>query len=299
MTLSHALTAEDAGSRFRIRPMSRPEVDFAVGLAAQEGWNPGLSDAECFYAADPEGFLLGELDGESVGCVSSVVYGDEFGFLGFYMVLPEYRHRGFGMRLTQAAIARFHGQPIGIDGVFERQQDYAGFGFQFAYRNLRFACPASAIQQGGGAPRDGLGVVPIESADAGEIAALDRMCFPAERSRFLDAWFAAANHLALACVRDARLLAYGTIRPCTVGYKIGPLFAFDADAADAVLVALVADVPPDEQVFLDVPEANEAAMSLARRYGMDEVFGTARMYLNRVPHIDVDKVFGVTTFELG
>ena len=37
-----------------IRPASRRELDFALEWAAQEGWNPGRSDAECFYAADPE-----------------------------------------------------------------------------------------------------------------------------------------------------------------------------------------------------------------------------------------------------
>ena len=32
-----------------IRTMERSEVDFAVGLAANEGWNPGLHDADCFF----------------------------------------------------------------------------------------------------------------------------------------------------------------------------------------------------------------------------------------------------------
>ena len=41
--------------------MRREEVAFAIDLAAREGWNPGLHDAECFFAADPDGFLIGEL----------------------------------------------------------------------------------------------------------------------------------------------------------------------------------------------------------------------------------------------
>jgi hypothetical protein len=45
----------------QIRPMTRDELDLAVEWAAQEGWNPGLADAECFHAADPEGFLIGVL----------------------------------------------------------------------------------------------------------------------------------------------------------------------------------------------------------------------------------------------
>jgi GNAT superfamily N-acetyltransferase len=79
--------------------MTRDELDLAVEWAAQEGWNPGLADADCFYAADPQGFQIGYLGEEPVGCISVVRYHDSFGFLGFYIVRPEQRGRGFGYRL--------------------------------------------------------------------------------------------------------------------------------------------------------------------------------------------------------
>ncbi len=44
-----------------IRTMSRDQLDIAVEWAAREGWNPGLHDAECFHATDPDGFLIGLL----------------------------------------------------------------------------------------------------------------------------------------------------------------------------------------------------------------------------------------------
>jgi hypothetical protein len=57
---------------FQVRPMRREELAFAIDLAAREGWNPGLNDAECFFAADPGGFLIGELADEPIGCISAV-----------------------------------------------------------------------------------------------------------------------------------------------------------------------------------------------------------------------------------
>ena len=51
---------------FQIRPMSRAELDIAVEWAADEGWNPGLHDADSFFAADSGGFLMGLLNGEPV-----------------------------------------------------------------------------------------------------------------------------------------------------------------------------------------------------------------------------------------
>ncbi len=100
-------------SNYQIRTMTEDEVGLAIEWAALEGWNPGLNDAACFYAADPEGFLVGLLDGEPVAAISAVCYGDTFGFLGLYIVKPQYRGRGFGLRIWKAAMDRMRGRNIG------------------------------------------------------------------------------------------------------------------------------------------------------------------------------------------
>jgi hypothetical protein len=43
-----------------VRNMAEADLALALEWAAAEGWNPGLHDARCFYAADPQGFLIGE-----------------------------------------------------------------------------------------------------------------------------------------------------------------------------------------------------------------------------------------------
>ncbi|WP_256713029.1 hypothetical protein [Methanoculleus chikugoensis] len=42
-----------------MRTMDRREVEIAVDRAGQEGWNPGVHDAEAFYAVDPGGSSSG------------------------------------------------------------------------------------------------------------------------------------------------------------------------------------------------------------------------------------------------
>jgi hypothetical protein len=74
------------GNGFVIRRMEKDDVKLAVDWAAREGWNPGLNDGSCFYDADPQGFFMGELKGEPIGCISAVSYGDSFGFIGFYII---------------------------------------------------------------------------------------------------------------------------------------------------------------------------------------------------------------------
>ena len=50
--------SRDDQSDLELRPMTRAELDLAIEWAAGEGWNPGLADADAFYAADPNGFLM-------------------------------------------------------------------------------------------------------------------------------------------------------------------------------------------------------------------------------------------------
>ena len=56
---------------------------------------------------------------------------------------------------------------------------------------------------------------------------------------------------------------------------------------------------PAHRCSLDVPEVNRAAVSLAERNGMTPAFETARMYNKGEPELRLDKVYGMTTFELG
>ena len=117
--------------------MRRDELPFAIDLAAREGWNPGVYDAESFFAADPGAFLIGELQGEPVGCISAVSYAGRYGFVGLYIVRPEFRGHGHGMRLWEAAMVRLRGHNIGLDGVVAQQANYARSGFHLAHRNVQ------------------------------------------------------------------------------------------------------------------------------------------------------------------
>ena len=123
-------------SSYTIRVMTRQEVDIVIDWAAAEGWNTGLYDADCFYAADPNGFLIGLLGDKPVATVSVVKYGDSFGFLGFYIVKPEHRGKGYGIQIWNAGLTYLSGRTIGLDGVVSQQSNYKKSGFTLAYRNI-------------------------------------------------------------------------------------------------------------------------------------------------------------------
>ena len=278
-------------SELHIRAMRPDEISIAVEWAAAEGWNPGLRDAACFATVDPHGFLIGELDGAPAATISCVNYNSSFSFLGFYIVREDVRGHGYGVRMWNAAIAHAGSRVIGLDGVIAQQANYARSGFKFAYANIRYGGTAIGIR-----PRQA-DVVPLSEVPAA-VEASDAAVFPALRSAFLRAWINSPGHVGRALVRDGRLAAWGVIRPCRRGYKIGPLVAEDCPAAEAVASALMTATSAKE-VFIDVPSVNRKAVTFAQRLGLVPVFETARMYTGAIPPLQLEKVYGVTTFELG
>ena len=279
-------------SDLQIRNLRPEEIAIAVDWAVAEGWNPGLSDAACFAIPDAKGFFVGEIDGEPVATVSCVNYDDRFAFLGFYIVRSDFRDRGHGLRIWNAAIAHAGARVIGLDGVVAQQDNYRKSGFQLAYANIRYGGVVAASSR---PPAD---VVALDTIPFARVEADDAMVFPAPRSAFLRAWVGTSGHVGRALLRDGKLAAWGVIRPCRTGRKIGPLVADDRAAADAIVQALLASTIGGE-IFVDVPAINREAIALAESLGLKPVFETARMYTGPIAPMRIDRVFGVTSFELG
>jgi len=271
---------------------TRAEFDLIVEWAAGEGWNPGLADADCFHAADPGGFLVGRLGDEPIGCISVVTYQPAFAFLGFYIVKPALRGQGHGLRLWQAGMARLEGRVVGLDGVLAQQENYKRSGFVLAHRNIRFGGTPRCDY-----PRDGrLAVIDADLVES--VLAYDRAFFPAARDAFLRCWLRPEQRKGLALIEDGALRGYGVIRACRSGFKIGPLFADHYEGADLLFRALAAGAK-DAEVFLDCPEPHHPATGLSASHGLSPVFETARMYRGPAPALPLDRIYGISTFELG
>lgn len=284
------------GPGYTIRPMQRAELNTAMQWAAAEGWNPGLDDAQAFFATDSTGFLVGLLDGVPIASISVVAYGASYGFLGLYIVRPEYRGQGYGLALWQAGMAQLEGRAVGLDGVVAQQPNYRRSGFVLAHRNIRYHAAARNFLS---ASQNKLDIVPVSSLAWSDLLAYDRAFFPEARAAFLYAWLRPRAGQAWACTEAGAITGYGVLRQCLQGYKIGPLFANRADQAQALLAALVARIPPDSSVYLDVPEVHANALALAQRYDMTPMFETARMYKGTPALPDMQRTYGITTFELG
>ena len=276
-----------------IRPLNDNEMHLPIRWAAAEGWNPGRHDWSVFAVADPGCLLTVEAGGMPAGVVSAARVSPGLGFIGFFVVPPEYRGNGYGARLWRAALARLEGRVIGLDSVTEQQANYARAGFAFAHRTLCYGGMAAATPAPW--PRR---VVGVSTVDFAALAAYDRRCFGRRRSGFLGAWMALPESRALAWVGDGQVRGLGVVRRCLTGARIGPLFADDDTVAEELFDAL-AGFAPGEALSIDVPEPNAAGMALARRRGMEPVVEAVRMYRGAAPERPLHRIYGVTSFALG
>ena len=189
---------------------------------------------------------------------------------------------------------------IGLDGVVQQQANYAKSGFRLAHRNIRF---------GGKPDRQAFASVQTSNSEIRQMQggfqqAIERYdgrkCFPCARRQFLRAWLAEKEHQVSVAFDGGNVVGYAVLRPCALGFKVGPLFADDHAIAKQLLADLLTGIGENEPIFVDVPEPNASAVALATSLGLEPAFETARMYTGEAPaNVDLSCVFGVTTFELG
>lgn len=277
---------------YTISAITADEMPTIIEWAAREGWNPGLNDHQCFYVSDPGGFFAGRINNQIISVGSAVNYGAEYSFLGLYIVDPKFRSRGLGMPITQTLLSHIGDRNAGIDGVVEMVDKYKEIGFHLAHNNARYAC------QGAKQSKIDERIVDANTIPFDLITTYDFLHFRAPRAEFLQCWINQPNSIAKIYLINEQVFGFITLRKCRHGYKVGPLFAENYSIAES-LFRFALDHAGDEMIYLDIPVPNMNAIKLTEVFKMQQVFATARMYLHEDPKLPLEKIYGITSFELG
>ena len=253
-----------------------------------------MYDAGPFATVGRDGFHVLEIDDEKAGCISAVRYPGGLGFIGSFIVRRDLRGRGFGRLLLQRALEGL-ADTVGLDAPPQLQPLFERAGFSAAYRSVRFQLDARE-------PRDrfasAVALSPLRVVDD-DLVAYDAACFGAKRESFLQSWIVQPDAVALVArsIAGGEVLGFGVGRDCREGTKIAPLFASRLDIA-AILYDTIAQRTRSPW-FIDVPTPNLAAVGFANERGMEPVLERIRMWRGTPPPIEIAKVYGVTSFEVG
>ncbi|MBN2615800.1 MAG: GNAT family N-acetyltransferase [Bacteroidales bacterium] len=278
------------------RKLDFDDVKKLVRWAEEEGWNPGPHDAEVFWETDPDGFYGFYLNDQLIAGGAVISYNGAYGFMGLFIVIPEFRNRGIGRTLwyqrRDLLISRLHNDAaIGMDGVVDMQPFYRKGGFEIAFKDERYERLGEKFDL---SPH----IYPVMETELNELLEYDRQCFGYSRPQFLIPWMNRPGTLTFQYIENGVLKGFAVRRKAAQGYKIGPLFADNESVAEELYKACLNSVA-GARIYLDIPMINRGAVELVKKYRAHYVFECARMYRGNPVQTNIHKIFGITSFELG
>jgi GNAT superfamily N-acetyltransferase len=315
-----------------IRTATAEEAEeYFHGWAVSEGWNPGIKDDvnQVFYNLDPEGFYVGTIADEEnpdkqkvVAIVSNIRYGKDSSFLGYYIVAPEYRGKGFGLVMFQHALSQVKDRPcVGLDAVEEQVSNYQKSGFTVtAWRNERRTSSTDALVEklASYETLEGKTILNASDVPIEQLYEMEERYNGWSRPVFVSEWVKfhtnSTQHgrFSVAVMEKGKVLGYGCTRPGVKTIIVGPLYAESPDVAKAILYKLAklaneALTNPDNNyspsieniMDLDIASVNSQALTMFDELGMPNEFSTWRMWKGRKPEVDTNGIYALTSVAIG
>ena len=196
------------------------------------------------------------------------------------LVDPAMRRRGIGTALLSHCIEHLRRSGVGcikLDATPLGRKVYDPLGFVAEWSLSRWetaelpAFPARSGASSAPNPR------PLDSGDVGSVADLDASAFGVARSRMLS-MLAAQSSARVLADGAGRIVGYGMLRPGQRAHYLGPMVAEDESSGTALADDLLGGIP-GQSLYWDIPDANQAAIGVARRRGMHRQRRLTRMYL--------------------
>ena len=216
--------------------------------------------------------------------------------MGFFIVKPEFRSNGIGRKLwyqrRDTLLSKLNKDAsIGMDGVIIMKPFYKKGGFEILFKDERY-------EKIGIEFKTHKNISSISDEDIESILTYDKQCFGFSRPQFMKPWLKLPDNKTFKYVENGNFNGFAIVRKANKGFKVCPLFAGNEMIAEELYKACL-NLVVGEQLYMDIPVINKGAENIIKKYNATYVFECARMYYGKPPDIDIDKVFGITTFELG
>src|ERR1035437_4790554 len=205
-----------------IRPMTATsrDLDFAMAMKNQAGWNQVVADWLRFLALEPEGCFIAEWEGEPAGTGTVTTHGGRLAWIGMSIVDENHRRHGIGQSIIAACLDFCRRRNIDspkLDATPAGNALYLKLGFVEEVLMDR--------RQGRGAAMDfdrNL-VRLIEPGDLEQVVQLDAVGFGVPRPGVIERFAGEYPRLAhVACDADGRIVGFLVGRAGANAWQIGP-----------------------------------------------------------------------------
>jgi GNAT superfamily N-acetyltransferase len=246
-----------------VRRMTTADVPLGMELKRLAGWNQTEADWQRLLDLEPDGCFVAELDGTPSGTLATCVFGP-VAWIAMVLVHPQVRGRGLAKALLAHALdylERRGVSSIRLDATPMGQPLYARFGFAVQYSLRRHE---GVLPPAGDEPVSHVETAP--PAHYEELVRRDREVTQTDRGKLLLRLFAEWPGAVRVVRQNGRIAGFLTERMGTEALLIGPCVA-TADAGPALLLDAF-ERHVGERVYLDVPERNRGALTLAAGRGL-------------------------------
>jgi GNAT superfamily N-acetyltransferase len=247
----------------RVRRMTAADVPLGMELKRLAGWNQTEADWRRLLDLEPDGCFVAELDGTPSATLGTCVFG-AVAWVAMVLVHPRVRGRGLAKALLAHALdylERCGVSSVRLDATPMGQPLYARFGFAVQYSLWRHE---GVLPSAGDEPVSHVETAPPEQYE--EMVRRDREVTQTDRGKLLLRLFAERPAAVRVVRQDGRVAGFLAERTGTEALLLGPCVA-TADAGRALLLDAFAR-HVGERVFLDVPERNRHALTLAAARGL-------------------------------
>jgi len=258
--------------------MTASDIPAGMRLKEATGWNQTEEDWRRFLRANERGCMVAEVDGQVRGTVATIIYEHRFAWVGMVLVDPEYRGKGLGTNLLEAAIQYLQDErvpTVKLDATALGKPIYEKLGFQCEYEIERWILkrpPLAAAETPGSAHAH-----KVPEGLFNLVLAEDRQVFGADRSQLLKSLHQGAPEFTLAICESGVLIGSVFGRRGSFADHLGPWIAKDAHAAEDLLRSFIAR-SSREVLLVDRLKSNAIAGRLLQSVGFECSRPLTRMY---------------------
>jgi GNAT superfamily N-acetyltransferase len=252
--------------------MTVDDIPAGLRLCRASGWNQLESDWRVFLNWNPSACRIAERDGNIIGTIAALRYGDCFSWLSMILVEPTERGAGIGTHLLQDGLAILREDCVRLDATPLGRPIYARNGFVDEYPLSRMTATVQAADFVAAStnPR------PMREEDLAQVFLYDREVFGADRSRLLRALFQLAPRYAWIAGKAGGIEGYSFGRPGFLYEQLGPVIARDAQIARELVTACLS-AQNGTKVAIDVPSSNTGWLSWLEDRGFAPTRSFVRM----------------------
>lgn len=241
-----------------IRPMTLSDIDDAIKLSAEEGWNQTEKDWRLFIE-NPENICrVADCDNKVVGTTTVINYSNQTAWIS--MVLVDKAYRGHGIsKLLLAGILKdvAYCESVKLDATPAGQQVYKKFDFKDEYLISRMINLSMMPLPG---DDEVIVTEPVQTELVREIIACDAISFGANRKQLLEYLVREYPDKATMIRQNNRVAGFAMGRKGSRYHHIGPVVASDTDDAKKLISGalqklsgqpVVADVLYDKKELIE------------------------------------------------